>query len=53
MKIKKYTLQELKNAKGILLYGAGAWGKLVLETLQTDVLNGGGQKYRCSNTIYR
>ncbi len=41
MKIKKYTLQELKNAKGILLYGAGAWGKLVLETLQTDVLNGG------------
>lgn len=35
MDIRAFTRQDLPKSKGILLYGAGAWGKLVLETLQS------------------
>ncbi len=40
MKIKTFKLKQLDSTKGILLYGAGAWGKLVFETLQTYVSAG-------------
>lgn len=35
MDIYAFTKANLKDSKGILLYGAGGWGKIVLETLQS------------------
>lgn len=37
MEVKEYHLGKLEETKGILLYGAGKWGKLVLETLQNII----------------
>lgn len=36
--IKSFSKKMLADTKGLLLYGAGAWGKLVLETLQSWIL---------------
>lgn len=35
MEIREFSKEILLHSKGMLLYGAGAWGKLVLETLQS------------------
>ncbi len=60
MQIFDFTLQEAEKSKGIIIYGAGAWGKIVCETLQTmniqpryfvDRFRGG--IFRCKNNNKR